>query len=128
MSQPGQKQKNSCSWNIQYSTKQRQRTTVFTGRTYTVGEATSTYALDPEASKAANFDVFTMETFVNGLVVWEEVLGGDGGGAAGADSTMGLDGIGGGDVGDIWDNGATVAPMFRFKCISKSPTYDRYKC
>ena len=81
-----------------------------------------TYALDPEASKAANFDDSTKETFANGPVLLGVVLGGDGGGVAGSDSTIGLVGIGGGDVGEMLDNGALVAPMFRFKCISKSPT------
>lgn len=60
---------------------------------------------------------------MNGLVFSDEDFGGDGGGAAGADSTMGLDGIGGGVVGEMLDKGALMAPTFRFKCISKSPTY-----
>jgi hypothetical protein len=88
---------------------------------HTVGDDTRRYALDPEASKAANFEDFSTGTFINGL----EAFGGDGGGEASADSTMGSVGIGGGVTGEIPDIGAFVAPMFRFRCISNSPTYQR---
>ena len=77
----------------------------------------------PEASSAANFDVFSEGTFINGLFFSGDDFGGDGGGVAGADSTMGLLGIGGGVMGDMFDIGAVAAPIFRFRCISNSPTY-----
>ena len=82
--------------------------------------------MDPEASKAANFGDFSTEVFVNGLVFSGEDFVGGGGGATGAESTIGLVGIGGGIVGEIPDMGTCVAPpMFRLRCISKSPTYQR---
>lgn len=50
-------------------------------------------------------------------------LSDDGGGATGADTSMGLDGIGGGTVGEMLARGADAgAPTFRFTCISNSPT------
>lgn len=63
-----------------------------------------------------------MGTSVNGLEAFGGD-GGDGGGEAGADSTMGSVGIGGGVIGEIPDMGVFMAPMFRFRCISNSPTY-----
>lgn len=87
---------------------------------HTVGDATRRYPLDPAASKAANFEDFSKATFVNGL----EAFGGDGGGEEGADS-MGSVGIGGGVVGEIPDVGTFVAPIFRFRCISNSPIYQK---
>lgn len=77
----------------------------------------------PEASNAANFGDFSLETLANGLFFSGD-FGGDGGRVAGADSSIGLLGIGGGVVGEMLDKGALVAPMFRLICISKSPTYD----
>jgi hypothetical protein len=91
---------------------------------HTAGDDTRTYALYPEASKAANFVDFSTGTFVNGLVFSGEDFGGAAG-ATGADSTIGLVGIGGGVVGEIPDMGTCVAPMSRFTCISKSPIYQR---
>lgn len=90
---------------------------------HTVGDDTRRYALDPEASKAANFEDFSTGIFANGLRAFGG--GGDGGGEAGADSTMGSVGIGGAVVGEIPDMGAFMAPTFRFRCISNSPTYQR---
>ena len=84
----------------------------------TIGDDTRRYALDPEASKAANFEDFSTGTFINGLEAF-------GGGEAGADSTMGSVGISGGVTGEIPYIGAFVAPMFSFRCISNSPTYQR---
>lgn len=78
----------------------------------------------PEASNAANFGDFSTETFTNGLVFPVDDFGGcDGGEVAGADSTIGLVGTGGGVVGEMLDRGALATPMFRFICISNSPTY-----
>lgn len=77
----------------------------------------------PEASNAANFDDFSMDAFTNGLLFSGDDFGGDGGSVSGADSTIGLLGIGGGVVGEMLDRGAFVAPMFRLRCISNSPTY-----
>lgn len=62
-----------------------------------------------------------METFRNGLIFSEDDFGG--GGGAGADSTMGLVGIGGGVIGETMDIGAVVAPTFLLTFISNSPTY-----
>lgn len=76
----------------------------------------------PEASNAANFDVFSFEAFTNGLIFSGDDFGGNGGGVPGADSSIGLLGIGGGVVGEMLDKGALVAPMFRLRCISNSPT------
>lgn len=77
----------------------------------------------PEPSKAANFDDFARDTFVKGLVVTGVDFCGKAGVAAEIDSTMGLLGTSGGVEGDTTGGvGAVVAPMFRFKCISKSPT------
>lgn len=90
--------------------------------THTVGEETRTYPLAPEASKAANLDDLSTEVLVNGVAFSEEDFGAGAGGGAGADSTMGLLGIGGAAAGEMLDTGALVAPIFRFKCISKSPT------
>lgn len=64
-----------------------------------------------------------METFINGLAFSGDDFSGDDGGVAGADSTIGLVGTGGGLVGEMLDIGAFANPMFRFKCISNSPTY-----
>lgn len=88
----------------------------------TVGDDTKTYVLVPEASNAANFGDFSLETLANGLFFSGD-FGGDGGRVAGADSSIGLLGIGGGVVGEMLDKGALVAPMFRLICISKSPTF-----
>lgn len=92
--------------------------------THTVGEETRTYPLAPEASKAANLDDLSTEVLVNGVAFSEEDFGAGAGagGGAGADSTMGLLGIGGAAAGEMLDTGALVAPIFRFICISKSPT------
>lgn len=92
--------------------------------THTVGEETRTYPLAPEASKAANLDDLSTEVLVNGVAFSEEDFGAGAGagGGAGADSTMGLLGIGGAAAGEMLDTGALVAPILRFKCISKSPT------
>lgn len=64
---------------------------------------------------------------MNGLVFSVEDIDGDVSVAeAAADSTMGLEGIGGGVEGDstIGREEATFGPpIFRFRCISKSPTY-----
>lgn len=90
---------------------------------HTVGEDTRTYPFDPDASKAASFDDFSKGTLVKGVVFSGEDFGGAG--AVETDSTMGLDGIGGGTVGEMEDRGAFTTPMFRFKCISNSPTYSR---
>lgn len=76
----------------------------------------------PEASNAINFDDFCEETFANGLVFSEDDVGGNGCAVVGADSSIGLLGIGGGVVGEMLDNGAFVAPMLRLRCISNSPT------
>lgn len=62
-----------------------------------------------------------IEPLLNGVVFAGEDFGEDTGGEAGADSFMGLEGIGGATVGEMVDTGALVAPMFRFKCIWKSP-------
>ena len=78
----------------------------------------------PEASNAANFGDFSLETFANGLFFSGDDFGGDGGRLLGADSSIGLLGIGGGVVGEMLDKGTFVAPMFRLICISKSPTYN----
>jgi hypothetical protein len=89
----------------------------------TVGEATRTYPIAPEASNAANLDDFPKETFVKGVVFSTEDLDGDGDGdgETAADTSIGGVGIGGSGVDDI--KGAFAAPTFRFRCISKSPTY-----
>lgn len=97
---------------------------VFTPITlHTVGEATRTYPLAPEASKAANLDDFPKETFVNGVLFSAEDFFGDDGRATGADTSIGSVGIGGAAVGNVLDMNAFVAPTLRFRCISKSPTY-----
>lgn len=90
---------------------------------HTVGEDTRTYPFDPDASKAASFDDFSKGTLVKGVVFSGEGFGRAG--AVGADSTMGLDGIGGGTVGEMAERGALTTPILRFKCISNSPTYSR---
>lgn len=81
--------------------------------------------LDPEASKAANLDDFPKAVFLNRVCFSGEGFGGGGGGGGGglaaAVSFIGLVGIGGAAVGEMLDNGAFVAPTFRFRCISKSP-------
>ena len=91
----------------------------------TVGEATRTYPLAPEASNAANLDDFPKETFVKGVDFSTEDLDGDGvgDGETAADISIGGVGMGGGGVDDI--KGAFTAPTFRFRCISKSPTYHK---
>ena len=94
----------------------------YINRWHTVGEDTNAYELVPEASNAVNFDDFCEETFANGLVFSEDDVGGNGCTVAGADSFIGLLGIGGGVVGEMLDNGAFVAPMLRLRCISNSPT------
>lgn len=82
-----------------------------------------TYEFVPEPSKAANFDDFARDTFVKGLVATEADFCGTAGGVAETDSIMGLLGTSGGVKGDTTGGvGAVVAPMFRFRCISKSPT------
>lgn len=91
----------------------------------TVGEATRTYPVAPEASKTANLDDFPNETLVNGVAFSEDVFGGDGVVATGADTSIGLVGIGGGSVGEMLDRGAFIAPTLRRKCISKSPTFHK---
>lgn len=61
------------------------------------------------------------ETFINGFVFLEGV-----GGGTGDDSTTGLLGVGGG--GGVWEiTGAcaTGTSILRFRCISKSPTYNK---
>lgn len=87
--------------------------------------------MDPEASNAANFDDFPKEWLINGVAFSEDdLVGGDGGGGAtGAETSMGSVGIGGGVVGEILDKGegAFMAPTFLFICISKSPTYHKAK-
>ena len=88
----------------------------YINRWHTVGEDTIAYVLVSEASNAVNFDDFCEETFANGLVFSEDEFGGNG-----ADSSIGLLGIGGGVVGEMLDNGAFVAPMLRLRCISNSP-------
>lgn len=77
----------------------------------------------PKASNAANFGDLSWETFTNGLVFSGDDFDGDGGRVEGADSTIGLVGIGSGVVGEMLDIRAFVAPMFRFIFISNSPTY-----
>jgi hypothetical protein len=91
----------------------------------TVGEATRTYPLAPEASNAANLDDFLKETFVKGVVFSTEDLDGDGAGETAADNSIGGVGIGGGDSGVDDVKGAFATPMFCFRCISKSPTYHK---
>lgn len=91
----------------------------------TVGEATRTYPLAPEASNAASLDDFPKETFVKGVVFSTEDLDGDGDGETAADTSIGGVGIGGSGVDDI--KGAFAAPTFRFRCISKSPTYRKQR-
>lgn len=77
----------------------------------------------PEASNAANFDDFSEETFTNGLLFSEDDFGGNDGGGADADSTMGLVGMGGGVTGEMLDKGAAATPTFLLRFISNSPTY-----
>jgi len=78
----------------------------------------------PEASNAANLGDFSLKESINGFFFSGDDFGGDGGRVPGADSSIGLDGIGGGVVGEMLDKGTVVAPMFRLICISKSPTYN----
>ena len=49
----------------------------------------------PEASNAANLGDFSLETFANGLFFSGDDFGGEGGRLPGADSSIGLLGIGG---------------------------------
>lgn len=79
----------------------------------------------PEASNCASFDDFCTEAFTNGLVFSGDDFGGDDCGVLGADSSIGLLGIGGGVVGEMLDKGAFVAPMLRLRCISNSPTCNK---
>lgn len=80
--------------------------------------------MGPEASKATNLGDFPKDTLAKGLVFSLEGFGA-GGVAAGADTSIGLDGIGGAVVGEMFDIGTLEAPTFRFICISKSPTYHK---
>ena len=87
---------------------------------HTILDNTRTYPLVPEASSAANFADIRTETFVNGLFFSVEDLGGVGGvEEAGDDSS------GGGGGGEATGMGDSVTPTFRFRCISKSPTYHK---
>jgi hypothetical protein len=57
------------------------------------------------------------------LVFAGDDFGGDRVGVEGTESTIGLVGIGGGVVaGEMLDAGEFDTPMFRFICISNSPT------
>ena len=85
---------------------------------YTVGHDTRTYPVAPDASSAANFLDFLTESFTNGFsFAFTE----DNGAAAGAESDIGLLGIGGASVGEANSTGATAELMFLLRCISKSP-------
>lgn len=82
--------------------------------------------LDPDASKAASFDDFRYAAFMNGDTAGFAL---DGLVAAAAeeetDLFMGSEGIGGATDGEISGTGMGVSasPIFRFRFISKSPTY-----
>lgn len=88
--------------------------------THTVGEATRTYPLAPDASRAANFLDFSTGIFVNGLVFTGEAFVGEGAEEAGVDSVFGAVGTGAGATGGAT---ATGDSMFLLRCISKSPIY-----
>ena len=96
----------------------------------TVDDDTRTYAFCPEASKAANFDVFAAEVFVNE----PKVAAADSCSATGEGeeivSTIGLLGIGGAVVGDSigaeTEIGAFEFPVSLFRSISKSPTCRKF--
>ncbi|KAI8024405.1 hypothetical protein LOK49_LG03G02201 [Camellia lanceoleosa] len=92
----------------------------------TVGDDIRTYPLAPEASNAANFVDFSIQNICKrtDFFFFVEDFSGGVGGEAVADLIIGLLGIGGGVVGETKGMGAFVAPIFRFRCISKSPTFN----
>ncbi|MCI82633.1 hypothetical protein A2U01_0103907, partial [Trifolium medium] len=71
-----------------------------------------------EASNSANFDDLSWESFTNALVFAGDDFGGDRVGVEGAESTVG----GGGVAVEMLDIEEFATPMFRFICISNSPT------
>lgn len=85
--------------------------------------------LDPEASKSANFDGFPYDVLINGDTFSEEGFALDGLGAEETELLIGSEGIGGAMVGDIsaMGIGFVAAPIFRFRFISKSPTWSEKK-
>lgn len=80
-----------------------------------------TYPVAPEASNAANFLDFLALSFMNGFAFSFPEEEGEG---TGANSVIGLLGIGGGSVGEeTTDTGTSPDLMFLLRCISKSPIY-----